>query len=163
MTTRTISNTDNIIDSRDVLARFNELDELRQQALDAASEARAALNDVPKGEEIPEGVTDAVDALWTPDAGEPEYGEVDEWDEDAHNEHLSLKGLLEDISDPEDGTALINDAYFQEYAEQEAEQLGLIAKDARWPANHIDWEAAADELKGDYSIIEWEGTTFYCR
>lgn len=39
----------------------------------------------------------------------------------------------------------------EEFAEDTAEQLGAIDKDAKWPMNCIDWEYAAKELMYDYS------------
>jgi len=39
----------------------------------------------------------------------------------------------------------------EDFAEQTAEQLGLIDNNAAWPANCIDWEQAARELMYDYS------------
>jgi len=39
----------------------------------------------------------------------------------------------------------------EDFAEDMAEQLGLINKDASWPYTHIDWEQAASELMYDYS------------
>lgn len=41
---------------------------------------------------------------------------------------------------------------FQEYAENLAEECGLVDSDAAWPNNCIDWERASRELFWDY----WE-------
>ena len=57
----------------------------------------------------------------------------------------------------------IRDSYFTEYAEQLAEDIGAIGRDAPWPACHIDWEAAADALKADYAAIEFDGVTYWAR
>lgn len=38
-----------------------------------------------------------------------------------------------------------------EFAEDMAEQVGAIDRDAKWPMNCIDWEHAARELMMDYS------------
>jgi len=54
-------------------------------------------------------------------------------------------------------------AYFQDYAQELAEDIGSINKDAAWPNNHIDWEAAADELLTDYTEVEIGGITYYYR
>jgi len=51
----------------------------------------------------------------------------------------------------------IDEAYQGEYssdedfAQETAESLGAIDKDAKWPMNCIDWEYAAKELMYDYS------------
>ena len=62
-----------------------------------------------------------------------------------------------------DGFQCINENYFVQYAEELASEIGAIQKDAIWPNNHIDWEAAAEELKVDYTEIDINGETFYVR
>lgn len=61
------------------------------------------------------------------------------------------------------GETLIADSYFEEHAQETAESCGMVKQDATWPNNHIDWTAAANELKGDYTAIEFKGTTFWIR
>ena len=46
----------------------------------------------------------------------------------------------------------------EDFAEDMAEQLGLINIDASWPYTHIDWEQAASELMYDY--LEHNGHYF---
>jgi len=58
---------------------------------------------------------------------------------------------------------MIADSYFVTYAEQLADDLGLINGDAGWPMSHIDWDAAADDLKTDYTEVEYGGTTYFIR
>lgn len=63
---------------------------------------------------------------------------------------------------------LINDDYFQTYAEELAKDCGMVDREASWPNRHIDWEAAAEELKQDYSAVEvknadGESTTYQYR
>lgn len=58
---------------------------------------------------------------------------------------------------------LIRDSYFQDYAQEMAEDIGAISGDASWPKNHIDWESAAQELQIDYSSVEFDGTTYWYR
>lgn len=66
-------------------------------------------------------------------------------------------------SEWEDGATFIDDSYFEDYARELADDIGAIPSDASWPLTHIDWEAAADELKQDYTTVELEGFTFYVR
>ena len=42
-------------------------------------------------------------------------------------------------------------------------KLRLVNADAAWPANHIDWEAAADALLIDYTEVDFAGETYYIR
>lgn len=58
---------------------------------------------------------------------------------------------------------LILDSYFENYAQQLAEDIGAIPDDAQWPANCIDWERAARELQVDYTSVEYDGITFWYR
>ena len=61
------------------------------------------------------------------------------------------------------GEALIRDDYFEEYAENLAIDIGAIDANATWPNNCIDWEAAADALKQDYTAVEFDGVTYWIR
>lgn len=58
---------------------------------------------------------------------------------------------------------LVRESYFEDFARQEAEDLDLIKSDARWPYTCIDWERAAEELKQDYSEVDFDGVTYYFR
>ncbi len=79
----------------------------------------------------------------------------------------ALKDFTDELesycSDYHYGETLIADSYFVEYAEQLAEDIGAIDRDAQWPLSYIDWNAAADALKQDYTTSEWDGHTFYFR
>ena len=61
------------------------------------------------------------------------------------------------------GATLIHEDYFVKYAEELAEDIGAIDREASWPLTHIDWDAAADALKGDYTAVEFDGATYYVR
>jgi len=62
-----------------------------------------------------------------------------------------------------DGITFIADDYFETYAEEYADDIGAIDRNASWPLSHIDWTAAADELKVDYTSVELDGNTFWYR
>jgi hypothetical protein len=59
------------------------------------------------------------------------------------------------------GVTLIADGSFKDHAMDVAESMGALGKG--WPFDCIDWERAADQLKVDYSIVEFEGETYYTR
>jgi hypothetical protein len=61
------------------------------------------------------------------------------------------------------GATLIREDYFVTYAQDLAEDIGAIGRDMQWPLSHIDWEAAADALKVDYTEVELGGHTYYVR
>ena len=100
--------------------------------------------------------------------------ESEEWvelDEDERERATMLRDLLQEL--PEStvdsphgnswGSTLIREDYFEEYARELADDLGAIDKDASWPAAHIDWKAAAEDLKQDYVTVELDGHTYYAR
>ncbi len=68
-----------------------------------------------------------------------------------------------DSSEWECGITFINENHFEDYAREFAEDIGAIEKDYQWPANCIDWERAADELRIDYSEVDFDGVTYYYR
>lgn len=166
-----ISNTDNIIDSRDVIERLKELEGYEQEALDRAAEIRAEISKVKAKDGEPEADDfDCIESLeadiWTAEGGE-EYGTTDDFTEDEYAELQSLKALdsngRDATSEWVDGTALVHEDHFRQFAEQEAEDLGMVNDTNSWPYRHIDWEAAADELKSDYTTVEFGDSTYYVR
>lgn len=58
---------------------------------------------------------------------------------------------------------LISEHYFEHHAAEVAEDLGLVDRNAVWPYNHIDWEAAAEDLKQDYTAISIRSEDYYVR
>jgi hypothetical protein len=63
----------------------------------------------------------------------------------------------------EDGVSLIADSHFETFAEELADDLGMIDASASWPGRHIDWKAAARELKTDYRCLEFDGVEYWVR
>lgn len=129
---RDISNRDDIIDSRDIVARVEELEG-----------ERAA---------IPED--DAAGA--------------DEWDDDNGEELKTLRELVEEINNyagdnADDGVTLIRADYFEQYARELADDLGLMKAKEEWPYTCIDWEQAANELLQDYTSVSWGGVDYWLR
>ena len=62
------------------------------------------------------------------------------------------------------GETIIHEDYFMQYAQELSDELSLgDGAMAQWPFVHIDWEAAAGQLKMDYSDVEFDGVTYYIR
>jgi antirestriction protein len=116
---------DDIIDSRDVIARIEELREERQELAEA------------------------------------DWDASDEADELRILEALASEG--ECSPDWEHGETLIRESYFQEYAQELAEECGMLPDNLTWPCTCIDWEQAAHELRFDYSAIEFDDVTYLIR
>lgn len=96
--------------------------------------------------------------------------EADTWDDEDEAGYVALKAFVEEgesLSDWPHGEGLICDSYFKTYAREMAEDIGAnigAVKDAdHWPCTCIDWEEAAEELKQDYTSIDFGGVTYWGR
>jgi hypothetical protein len=161
---QTISNTDDVIDSRDVIARIEELEDERQTLVAALEEATEAKNEQNDTEDTPDinlhdAVLDAQEAL-------------DDWDASEEAEELTqLKSLAEDAESSPDwqyGEALIAEDYFTKYIKELVDDCYELPKNFdtnTWPWRHMtmDWEAAADEAKQDYFEVMFGGNTYLIR
>ena len=160
-----VSNTDNIIDSRDLITMHEELKAERDELVAAVSNAEEGLKEHCKNtegeffivfrltEELEQKVEDA-------------KVELETWESD--NDWTALDEFVTEAEgyangDWHHGTTLIADDYFETYAREYAEDIGAIDKKAKWPNTRIDWEAAAEDLKADYSCVTWDGNDYWIR
>jgi len=137
------SSSDDVIDSREVIARIAELEAIRD------------------GLE-----SDRADAESDPEIGgvDPRDFQMDEMDADELKALLALRDEAAGYSpDWKYGATLIRDSYFEDYARELAEDTGAINRNADWPLSYIDWPAAADALKQDYTSVEFDGVTYWVR
>lgn len=82
-----------------------------------------------------------------------EWTDYEEWDA-----IRKFKEEAEGYGDWDYGETFIADSYFEDYARELAEDTsGRAIRDAEWPMNCIDWEAAAEQLKADYTSYELPG------
>lgn len=142
-----INNAQDTIDSRDVIERIEELQDERQPLADALEEAEA-------GDDA--AATAAAESA------------LEEWDASAEGDELKALQALADeaegyCDDWRHGAQLIRDSHFATYAQELAEEIGAIDRNAKWPLAHIDWEAAAEELKQDYTCIDFGGVDYWVR
>lgn len=91
---------------------------------------------------------------------------------DAQNELNALQSILADLQGMGGDEqwrgdwypiTLIRDSHFRDYAEQLADDCGMIPKNAQWPLTCIDWEQAARELRYDYTGVDIDGATYWTR
>lgn len=125
-----------ITDSRDINARLTELQEERDiLVMEMADDGKVAENN------------------------------LESWDDENKEELDALIELCDDCSeknvDWDSGTCIIHDDYFTQYAKDLASDINGFGH--VWPCDHIDWDAAADALKDDYSEVEYEGDTYFVR
>jgi len=115
--------------------------------------------------EIPKEISNTDDCINSRNIQE-RIDHLESLDEEEDKEELqSLLSFKEEVQSEEwdSGIGFIRESYFREYTEEFAEDIGAIGRDRTWPLNHIDWEAAANELLIDYSSVEFDGITYYYR
>lgn len=139
-----------ILDTRDLNKRLNELEDEREDLEDAITilKDEAKDCDADLDDEYSDLIVDAIEAL-------------KEWDDEYKEELDELYAMRNEIPEWQNGTGLIAEEDFAEYAEGLADLSGTQIQ--QWPFNHIDWEAAADELQSDYLLIDYQGITYLYR
>lgn len=135
-----------IIDTRDLIERR---DELKQNILDSFLEIFPQYEDQTEEYE---------DILFDEE-------EIQSWKEDWEDEIKEI----EEINNIEDecrefdfGETLIREDEWEDYVKDLLEDCGYIPKDfPSWI--EIDWDATANNVKQDYSEVEYQGDTYYFR
>lgn len=158
-----IDNSADVIDSRDIIARVEWLEELDEasRTCDVCGEPIEAETDSPTHTDTGDircNSGDGIDSVATP-SGEP-------LDEDERHELAALQELAGEADGTPDwtyGETLIRDTYFEDYARELAEDIGAVDPNAGWPAYCIDWERAARELRMDYTAVDFDGVTYWVR
>lgn len=90
-------------------------------------------------------------------------------DRQEHELLAALQKLAEEASgyasDWQYGETLIRDSYFEQYAQELADDVvdGYAKQASHWPFTCIDWERAARELQMDYTAVEFDGVTYWVR
>lgn len=130
--TNEISNSDDIIDSRDVIARIEELETLKLD-WEAAKEQKTF--DVEFSEE------DADELKVLLALQEEAKGYAPDW---------------------RHGATLIRDSYFVDYCEELLKDIGDLPKDIPGYIE-IDWKKTADNIKVDYTSVEFGDVTYWVR
>ena len=160
-----------IIDSRDVIERIEELEvelTLLEDDLESLEDDLEEYEKVLANAES-EDDQDAIESVENDignvkDAIESARDAIEDFKEDEYDELLQLAKDGENYSsDWKYGATLIRDSYFREYAEDLARDCCDMKSASEWPFRHIDWDAAADELKIDYSEIDFGGESYWIR
>ena len=142
----TISNQDDVIDSRDVIERIEEL----QSTLESYHDDQET--------------TLSFEFALQDTANFPDN--VEEFEELRHL--LALQSEAESSPDWIHGECLIREDHFTDYIEQLIDdccELPEEFKSGEWPWRHmtIDFEAAANEAKADYIEADFDGVTYLIR
>lgn len=154
MRTRDISNSDDVIDSRDVIARIEQLEDERQGLVDDLDDAQTSAAEDDDNAELADALEAATSALEDFD------------DSDEGQELKALKALAEEAegyaADWRDGATLIRDSQWVEYCRELLVDIGDLPKDL--PSYiEIDWNATAENLQVDYTSVEFDGVTYWVR
>jgi hypothetical protein len=114
------------IDSRDVIERIEELEELNSN--------------------------DEGEFTWDSDEDREEYEAL-----------VLFRDSIYDDAEFEFGIDFIADWAFKDYAQELAEDIGAIDRDADWPNSYIDWDAASEALQMDYTSVTVQGEEYWYR
>lgn len=141
MLTTTFNNTDDLIDSRDVIARIEELENEQAELVQKLSDGE---------------ITEAEMVAFDEDKGH---------DLDALRE---LAALAESSPDWIYGETLIRASYFVQYITDLIDDCYDLPKEltsGNWPYRHItiDFEAAAKEAEQDYISVDFDGVEYLIR
>lgn len=135
---------DKYIYAKDLIERYDELqselDDLQEAIEETREELTTAIEDGTDHEEEQDRVIVAEEKL-------ADWENREEFD--------SLKEIIDEINRD---TTLIREDLFPKYAQELAQQTGVDLDS--WPATCIDWDQAADELKSDYTCIEFAGESY---
>lgn len=138
-----ITNTQDIIDSRDIIKRIGELegcfDFCQHCGEDQDVELAKETNKCPGCEQ--------------------------ELLEDLEIEELAdlqdVVNQAEGYGDFDHGESLIHEYYFTKYCEQLCEDIDGISADLPWYiTSNIDWDGVANDIKDDYMEIDFDGANY---
>ena len=135
-----------VLDTRDLAEKR---DELKEQILDSFKETF---------EHYAEQTENFEDILF-------EEEEIQSWKEiweDELKEIEEINEIEEKCSEFQYGETLIREDYWEEYCEELCIECGYISKDLpSWI--EIDWSRTAGNISKDYSVLEYQGETYYFR
>lgn len=145
-----ISNSDDIIDSRDVIARISELQTEINEATEGAGKTWDADETVRHGQSRDEYIAEHIDINLS----------------DERDELAALLALQEEAEgyapDWTYGATLIRDSYFVDYTQELLQDIGDLPKDLPGYLV-IDWEATARNIQYDYTGVDFDGVTYWVR
>lgn len=149
---------DEVIDSRDVISRIEDLESERKDLVQAVADACAICidsvkNNPEKYKEAQESYREANNAL------------ID-WDHDNADELKSLQDLASEGEDATSewrhGETLIREDYWVEYVQDLCKDIGDLPQDIPHYIV-IDWDETARNIAMDYSTISFDGVDYYIR
>lgn len=147
---------DDVIDSRDIIARLEELTEELEAHTEAEDEAQDAVNNLDED---------------TPDTGEAEAlaaakKALSDWEEENSAELAALTALAKECEDYagdwQHGETLIRRSYWVNYVQELLEDCGDLPRDLPHYIA-IDWDATARNIEADYASVDFDGVEYLIR
>lgn len=189
---RAPSKYDDVIDSRQIIERIDELqedhDSLVEDVESAEEEMRDAIDNLgdlvicPTVDDWPKvfgDLTPQMDDMdldvwrkvWSAQMAYEDLEEARKALKDEDPDEVEELRILKELQDEAEdycpdwryGETLVHESYFVTYAQELAEDCGMVNRDVTWPNDHIDWEAAARELRMDYTSVDFDGETYLVR
>lgn len=158
----------------DLAALKTELDDLREEFDDfetTADEIKAGRLELAEENEEDTAELDACEFMegWVYEAylAHCALNESEPWTEDSQDRLDALVELENEIGehdDWKDGVNAIPASGMAEYAQEFAHDTGAMdTSDATWPFNHLDWDAAGEELAEGMTMFSFEDDDYYIR
>lgn len=120
--------------------------------------------DILHSNDVMERIAEIEDAL---DADYPRDPDLADERAEAEAELATLQAFADEakgyMSDWDYGDSLIRDSYFLRYAQELAEEIGVLNSISDWPTYHIDWTEAANDLQMDFAAVELDGVVYWAR
>lgn len=137
------------INSRDIIARLEELKDAKQDILDRVRDAETLIESTDD---------DELESL---------NSELEEWDDEYGDELASLTEINDEgescSSEWTHGETLISSDYWVEYCKQLCEDIGDIPRGGFPSYIAIDWERTAENISADYTTVSINETEYYIR
>ena len=166
---------DTTIDSRDIISRYEELQDEYISLFEAVEAAEEDLNEFIlettgplsfKVKEDESSLANLKDEVQDAKENLQDFVTSDDMGEFEQLKEIVKQG--EDSPDWSYGETLIHETYFTQYIKEVIDDCYEMPKDLNsgvWPWNHVemDWDAAAEEAKQDYTTIEADGETYYIK
>ena len=141
-----ITNTQDIIDSRDIIKRVDELEE----AFDTCPHCG-------------EGIL-AEESIKTNKCPDCEQELLEDGEKDELETLKSIVDQAEGYGDFEPGEGLIHEDYFTDYCQELCTDVRYLPADLpEFIENNIDWDGVAGEIRQDYTEIDFDGVSYFMR
>lgn len=154
-------NGEDVIDSRAVIERREELEAARDQLVEDVKDTAAAL-----AAELVETATEPGDPAEAQAEAKAAQLALGEWAGEFAGELAALEKLTEEAAgyapDWEYGATLVRHTHFADYCQELVQDCDGLPKDL--PAYLvIDWAATAENLRADYAAVDFAGVEYWVR